>query len=239
MQHPRATLHAPKLRRRAAGRRATLAHPPAGAAHSRARRPPLRRRCVPPACAPVSDFAHWHDGIGHDLDGLAALPPAARDPVARALVPPAGAHDVAALAVLDTPVAHDALRTAARSGSLDVRLAVLHHAPAVLDESARTALVLQAISQARPFAGLSATLDAILAHHPPAIVDALHDALHAAPGEVAYHYAAILSVLRGAVASEYDMTLRPLWLALHTDDPVARRDAVRSLLAHLDATCAP
>lgn len=187
----------------------------------------------------MTDFARWHDGIGHDLDALAALPPAARDPAARALVPPADAGDVAALAVLDTPVAHDALRTAARSSSLDVRLAVFHHAPAMLDEPARTALVLQAITEARPFAGLSATLDAILAHHPPAVVNAVLDALQAAPGEVAYHYAAILSVLRGVATSEYDMTLRPLWLAVHTDDPAARRDAVRSLLAHLDATCAP
>ena len=175
------------------------------------------------------DYDRWKEGTGYDLDALRAMSPVARAIVELRLTPPTGWRDVEALAHIDTPTAAETLRAAAEHGTPEVRMAVLHHAPQLVPQDARTISLVQALSEARPFEGLSATLDQVMDHHPPPVVDALFAQLLAAPGENAYHYAAALTVIHGKAESEYDWALRPLWLEFNTDDVTARRAAFLAL----------
>lgn len=180
------------------------------------------------------DYERWREGTGYDLDALRAMSPVARATIELRLTPPAGWRDVEALAHIDTPTAVESLRDAAVQGSPEVRMAVLRHAPHLVPQDVRTASLVRALSEARPFEGLSATLDEVMDHHPEPVIDALFAGLLTAPGENAYHYAAALTVIHGKAASAYDWDLRPLWLEFNTDDVSARRAAFLTLCSTLD-----
>lgn len=180
------------------------------------------------------DYERWREGTSYDLDALRAMSPVARATIELRLTPPSGWRDVEALAHIDTSTAAETLRTAARHGSPEVRMAVLHHAPHLVEHGLRTESLVRALSEARPFEGLSATLDEVMEHHPPPVIDALFAGLLTAPGENAYHYAAALTVIHGKAESVYDWALRPLWLEFNTDDLAARRTAFLTLCSTLD-----
>ena len=179
------------------------------------------------------DYDRWKEGTGYDLEALASLSAESQRLVERQLTPPSGWRDVEALVALDTPTARETLRRAVLAGDIEVRLAVLSYAPALIDDDTRTDTILSALGEAAPFAGRAQTLDLVMEFHPPVVVQALFVWLLRARGEMAYHYAATLAAIYGVVDSRYDWSLRPMYLAFNTDDPAARREAFLALCATL------
>jgi hypothetical protein len=179
----------------------------------------------------VIDYEKWHDGIGYDLDALDALTPDERRSVeAMLLGREPDWRSLEALARLDTPRARAAITAALRHPDHEVRLAAARWAPpgAESDED-RTASLVDALGRAEPFAGLPATLDAVAAHHPPPVIDALlRGALHR-PGAAAVHYAAMLLYLHGEAAEPFDWNHRPFFLRFDATDRAERERAFTEL----------
>ena len=141
-------------------------------------------------------------------------------------------RDVEALAVLaqlGSTTADRSLRTALRTGSHEIRLAVLRHAPRLVEEQARTELLLHALEGATIMDGLVATLSEVESFHPEPIVDALWRGLTTRPGDVAVHYAAMLAFLYGKAESTFDWSLRPLFLRFNTPSATERQAALEEL----------
>ena len=177
----------------------------------------------------VMDYEKWHDGIGYDLNALREMTDAERTVAERALIPPSGWRDVEALAAIDSEQARDALRRAATRGSNEVRLAVSQYAAALLDEDGRTSSLVRALTTGQLLDGLSAALDQAEAFHPPAVLNALWRGLLERPGDVAYTFAATLSVIYGKSDSSADWSLRPLFLRFNTADRTGRLVALHEL----------
>jgi len=174
------------------------------------------------------DYEKWHDGIGYDLDALEAMSESERQAVEAnmALRGVMDWRDVEALSKLDGAMARKALSEALVNGSFEVRLAIARLRSDWLDPAARTALLEEALGQAAPFAGLSHTVDAVLAFHPPRVMSALWQQLESREGGVAVHYAALLAYLHHIADSPFDMAMRPFFLTFNTEDPLARRSAI-------------
>jgi hypothetical protein len=180
------------------------------------------------------DLARWRDGIGYDLAAVRAATDAERATIERLMLTrtPITWREVEVLALLDTAAAQAALREAARSADADVVAAVARCAPQLLSADTHTDALVRAIEQAAPYAGLSATLDAVLAHHPPPVMDALWRVLHTADGVTAANVAALLCFLHGRADSPLALEHRATWL-LFNDPEVPRETAVQSLREEL------
>lgn len=107
--------------------------------------------------------------------------------------------------------------------------AVLRHAPKVLSEDERGAVLAQALAGAGFYGGLTQALDQAAQYHPPAVVEALWRGLSQRPGEVAVHFAALLSYLHGLAEQPFDWAQRPFFLEFHTEDLAARAAMVLEL----------
>jgi hypothetical protein len=180
------------------------------------------------------DLARWRDGIGYDLAAVRAATDAERATIERLMLTrtPITWREVEVLALLDTAAAQAALREAASSADADVVAAVARCAPQLLSADTHTDALVRAIEQAAPYAGLSATLDAVLAHHPPPVMDALWRVLHTADGVTAANVAALLCFLHGRADSPLALEHRATWL-LFNDPEVPRETAVQSLREEL------
>ena len=186
----------------------------------------------------VIDYEKWHDGIGYDVNALREATPEERKVAESHLDATRDWRDVEALAVLaqlGSATAEQSLRGALRSGSHEIRLAVMRRAPALLDDDARTAVLLHALESATIFDAFTATLDQVERFHPPAIVDALWRGLTTRQGDVAAHYAAMLAFIYGKADSSFDWSLRPLFLKFNTESEAERRAAIVELRALVGA----
>ena len=184
------------------------------------------------------DYEKWHDGVGYDVDALRELTPAERMTAESRLDATHDWRDVEALAVLaqrGSPSAEQALRGALRTGSHEIRLAVMRYAPQLVDDDARSATLLHALETATPFDGFTATLEQVEKFHPPPIVDALWRGLTTRQGDVASHYAAMLAFIYGKADSTFDWSMRPLFLKFNTASPTERRAAIAELRTRLEA----
>ncbi|MCP4041096.1 MAG: hypothetical protein GY731_03940 [Gammaproteobacteria bacterium] len=177
------------------------------------------------------DYEKWHDGIGYDLDAIRGASPEERSSV-EALLFQRGFRDwrdVQALAVLNSPRAREALRSAMSSRDHQVSLAVARHAPDLLDEAERAALIVRGLERATVYAGLTQALSQAEDCHPaPVIETLLHGAVRRS-GDVAVHFAAMLMFLHGQAETAFDMDQRPFFLTFNTQDPTARASAFREL----------
>jgi hypothetical protein len=177
-------------------------------------------------------YEQWHDGVGYDVDALRELTDEQRRGIESRLSPPDGWRDVEALAViaaLGSDSARAELRRVGTAGSSETRLAVLRYAPELVDESARTTALVEALDSATPFDSIISTLEQVAAFHPQPVIDALWRGLETRQGEVAMHYAGMLAFLHGKTDSSFDWAQRPLFLEFKTEDATARRAAVRKL----------
>jgi hypothetical protein len=177
-------------------------------------------------------YEQWHDGVGYDVEALRELTDEQRRGIETRLVPPDGWRDVEALAViasLGSDSARTELRRAATSGSSEVRLAVLTHAPELVPDDVRIASIVQALESATPFDSFTTTLDQVEAFHPQPVIDALWQGLESRAGDVAVHYAAMLAFIYGKADSSFDWSMRPLFLEFNTADPAQRRAAIAKL----------
>lgn len=181
------------------------------------------------------DHEKWREGTGYDLEALAALDRDERQ-AAELMILDRGARDwrdVEALAQLNTPSTRMVLRQAAEEGPAAIRLAVLRCAPDLLPPEDRTRTLLAALKTAAPFDGLSQAIDAVVAHHPPSVMDALWRGLTEREGGVAVHFAALLTYLHGRADSTFDWEQRPFFLTFNTGDAGERADAVAALRKRL------
>lgn len=209
-------------------------------------RPPGRR--APPQPDPpgsiqrfragmAMDLDRWRDGTGHDLAAIDEATPDERDAMLDILL----AHgldqtrDVEALARLGGPRAHAALRHHFDSGHTLHRLAVLRHAPALVSDDERTATLVQALAEVRPYEGLSATLDLVADWHPPPVIEALWQAARHGPAERAVHAAALLAWLHGLAATPFDWDQRPFFLQFGEPDAALREQACEALRQRIAA----
>ncbi|HEX7978111.1 MAG TPA: hypothetical protein VF461_05875 [Gemmatimonadaceae bacterium] len=184
------------------------------------------------------DYEKWHDGVGFDLDALREVTPDERKVAEARLDATHDWRDVEALTVLaelGSPSAERALRDALKSGSQEIRLAIMKHAPHLVDNAARTEMLLNALDVATPFDAFTDTLDQVEKFHPPPIVDALWRGLTTRQGDVAVHYAAMLAFIYGKADSTFDWSMRPLFLKFNTKSDAERRAAIAELRKRIDA----
>jgi len=187
------------------------------------------------------DYEKWHDGVGYDVDALRELTPPERTAAESRLDATHDWRDVEALAVLATlgsPSAEQALRGALRTGSHEIRLAVMRYAPHLVDDDARSATLLHALETATVFDGFSATLEQVERFHPPPIVDALWRGLTTRQGDVAVHYAGMLAFIYGKADSAFDWSMRPLFLKFNTGSSAERRAAIAELRTRVEGSAA-
>jgi hypothetical protein len=179
----------------------------------------------------VIDYEKWHDGIGYDLEAIAEAPENERLRIEADLLrrSPADWNDVEALAALGTPKAEARLKQVVKSGSSKAKAAVLFHAPELVDDATRTAMLVEGLRHATLYEGLSQTIDLVEEFHPPEVVDALlRGAMHR-PGEIAANFASTLLFIYGLQKSPHDWDLRPFWLRFNTAVQSEREAVFREL----------
>ena len=184
------------------------------------------------------DYEKWHDGVGFDLDALREVSPAERVVAESRLDATHDWRDVEALAVLaelGSASAERSLRDALKSGSNEIRLAIMKHAPHLVDDAVRTEMLVNALEVATPFDAFTDTLEQVEGFHPPPVVDALWRGVDTRQGDVAVHYAAMLAFIYGKADSAFDWSMRPLFLKFNTTSSAERRAAVAELRARVGA----
>lgn len=181
----------------------------------------------------VCNYDRWHDGIGYDLDLIAAASPGERVEIEDLLVsrPVEGWRDVEALAALDTPRARVLLRQALRSRNHEVAMAVARHAPGLVPADERSATLVAALEGAEFYGGLTQALAQVEDFHPPEIVDALFRGALVRDGGTAVHFAAMLMFLHGKAKTSFDWDQRPFFLRFNTDCRPEREAAFGELCA--------
>ena len=182
------------------------------------------------------DYERWKEGTSYDLEALRAMSAAEQDLIAVSMIPPRDWRDVEALATIGSPRSDRALRDAVQSGSAKLRLAVLRHAPHLVDAWSKLETMLNAVDTAESFEGLVETLDMLETYHPPELVDALFHKLLDRSGEIAYSFATALAVIHGKLPNRYDWSLRPQLLKFNTNDRREREDAFLALYDMLRST---
>jgi len=183
------------------------------------------------------DYEKWHDGVGFDLDALREVTPTERVVAESRLDATHDWRDVEALAVLaelGSASAERSLRDALKSGSQEIRLAIMKHAPHLVDDAARTEMLVNALEVATPFDAFTDTLEQVERFHPPPVVDALWRGVDTRQGDVAVHYAAMLAFIYGKADSAFDWSMRPLFLKFNTTSSAERRAAIAELRSRLD-----
>lgn len=183
------------------------------------------------------DYEKWHDGIGYDLDAIREGSPEERRQMEELILESGGRdwRDIEALAVLDTPRARERLRRAAASGGPEVQMSVLSHAPGVVTEAQKLAWVLRGIREADLYGGLTATLRAVEAFHPPEVIDALFEAVLERKGDVAVNLAGMLLYVHGKAEETFDMSQRPFLLRFAAESREERLPAFRELCERVGA----
>jgi hypothetical protein len=162
------------------------------------------------------DYERWHDGVPIDLDALAALAGEERASAeARLLGGQLTWREVQALAVLDTPAARAALREVLDGSDHQARMAVVRHAPSLLEDGELDAQLVAGLASASIGDGLTSVLDLVEAHHPPVVLDALLAGARDRPGDVAVHLAALADFLLGPATEAFDWDHRPFYLRFH------------------------
>jgi hypothetical protein len=172
----------------------------------------------------VMDYEKWHDGVGYDLEALAAATPAERDAIETILLERGTKdwRDVEALAALHTPLADRALKGAIDHSNHEIALAVARCAPRLIPEAQRTASLVSALKTASLGDGLSQALDQAAEFHPKEVVDALFQGALRRDGESAVSFAALLLFVHHKADSPFDWNQRPFFLRFNTPDRVER-----------------
>lgn len=180
-------------------------------------------------------YEKWHDGIGYDLEPLQQATPEELAVIEDLLIRhrPRSAHDVEALARIDSARAREALKDALHDEDALVRMAVHRHAAEQIPERERIDSLVAALERSAFFEGLTQALDEVRRFHPPEVVAALWRGLIERDGGTAVHFAAMLWCLYGKSSSSFDVTERPLFLRFNAVDPTARARAVEALRARL------
>ena len=179
------------------------------------------------------DYEKWHDGIGYDLDALAEAGDTEKAAIEQRLISRGGRdwRDIEALAAVGTGRAREALRQAFAGGGIEVRMAVLRHAPDVVTDEQRTAALVEAFRVGQFFGGLAQALDLAAEFHPEPVIEALFRGALERAGENAVHCAALLYFIYGKAKDPFDWDHRPFYLEFNTERESDRIGAFRRLCA--------
>lgn len=180
------------------------------------------------------DYDAWHDGVGYDLAVIENATPTEREAIAQLVIPPKGWRDVQALAALDCDAARNALRDAVHSGIAEVRVAITRYAPSTVNEDEKVALLVRALSDGAFYQDMTSALQQIEHFHPKPVVDALFVGLFTQSGDVACHFAAMLTFLHKKAKTTFDWGKRPLFLRFNTESQAERREAFTELCELLE-----
>lgn len=182
----------------------------------------------------ILDYDAWHDGTGYDTSVLADASDADKDIIADLLNPPGGWRDVEALEALNTAKAASILRAAIKSRNPEVRTALTRYAPAKVSDKEKTAILVKALKTGAFYQDMTSALQQIEEHHPKPVIDALFRGLFTQTGDVACHFAAMLTFLHGKAKTNFDWGKRPLFLKFNTDNQAERREAFVELCSLLE-----
>ena len=180
----------------------------------------------------AGSLEQWRDGIGYDLEALGEASEAERRIIEAAVLrhEPRGWQDIEAMAALDTPPAHYAMRASREDPDPQVRAAVLRHAgAAMLTDEERTELMVDGLEKAQFYGGLTQFLDQVEEWHAAPVIDALFRGARRREGEIAVHFAAMLMFLHGKAAEAFDWEQRPFFLRFNTEDHAEREAVYREL----------
>lgn len=176
------------------------------------------------------DADNWRDPQ-HDLEAIKLATPTERVAIEEFLIIRGISHfmDVEALVLLDTPTAHQALRAAFENGSMDIRAAVAHLAPHLIEDDARLADLIRRVELCGVYENLDITLRQIESTHPPAVIHAMLQRIIREPGVAAVHFAGLLLYLHGEASEPFDWHQRPFLLRFNPGDESDRRQAFKEL----------
>lgn len=183
----------------------------------------------------VMDLERWHDGIGYDMAALAEMSGDERDELESILLS-RGVNDwrdVQALAALNTERSLAALSRTSESGVLSATLTVAQQVPELAESDEKTAGIVAALEQTQWFEGLGPALELAAENPSPAVIAALWRGLETRGGDVAVHFAALLTYLHRLASEPFDMEQRSFFLTFNTDDPQQRRAAIDELRARI------
>jgi len=183
---------------------------------------------------------NWRDPQ-HDLEAIELATPADRRAIEQFMLVRGVRHfvDAEALALLDSPAAREVLREAFRSGTTEIRAAVAHVAPSLVDHEERLAELLTRIDHCDVYQGLNLTLGQIESLHPTEVIVAMLRRIARDPGVAAVHFAGMLLYLHGQAPSPFDWEQRPFLLRFNPGDEVDRRAAVVELCHRIGVASDP
>ena len=166
----------------------------------------------------IGDFDSWHDGTGYDLSLFDIATPEELVELETMLITRNVNEwrDVEALAALDSPRARLTLKGAMKFPDLGLRLAIVYHAPDLIPEAERIAVLVEVLEGPDTDGVLTQALLLVESFHPPQVIDALFRGV-LTQSEKAVHFAAMLMFLHGKAASSFDWDQRPFFLKFKTD----------------------
>lgn len=179
----------------------------------------------------------WHEGIGYDLDALAALPPEDRL-TAEDLVVARHAADWRDLEALDHIGSERALRElekAVHAKSVEIRIEAAERLVKrkLLGESDVEALIVDALARATFVDGLVKTLRFAAAYPTPAVRSKLLSCALDGNNDIRVHAAALVHFLHGHSSSPFDAAFRSFYLRFASKNMVERRSAYLELCARI------
>ena len=177
------------------------------------------------------DYEKWHDGIGYDLEALRECSPKEKQLIEEKLAKksPLDWRDIEALAELGTPLSIETLQRAKSDSNPEICMAVIRFAPNLVTDAERTASILSSLKIAKPYEGLTQTLDQVEEFHPKEVIDGLLHGSLEREGEVAEQFAAMLFFIFGKSSDPFDWDHRPFFLRFNTEYAEDRRKAFREL----------
>jgi hypothetical protein len=174
-------------------------------------------------------YMEWHDGIGYDLNALAALSPdellAAEDLlVARRA---SDWRDLEALDRIGSARALDQLNRALQSESVDIQIEAAQRLASrgLLTESVIEAIIIAALGRTTIVDGMVKTLNFAAAHPSAAVRRKLLACAVRGNDDLRVHAAALVHFLYGGSSSPFDMAFRPLYLRFASRDRNERHAA--------------
>jgi hypothetical protein len=182
-------------------------------------------------------YEQWHEGIGYDMEALAALPPeelrlAEELVVARQL---ADWRDIEALDQIGSERALTELAQALHLPNLEVSIEAARRLTrrGLLSQVEIEQIVVKALDHTSILNGMAKVLR-FAEEHPTGAVrkKLLHSALHG-HDDLRVHAAALVHFLYGASASSFDWAHRPLYLKFGAKAGSLRRAAYQALCAQI------
>jgi hypothetical protein len=184
-------------------------------------------------------YNEWHEGIGFDLDAIAALKGEERGEAEEMLLDRmksgGGWREIEALATLDTESARLAIRGALRSSNMETRLRAAEQLVEMGEDVSLEQYIIQALRHGDLYEGASRAIDLAEENPTPAIRKALLELTLTGEREIRIHAAALSLYLAGKAEEPFDWNHRPFFLRFGEDDVNERQNAYAELCQRIAA----